>query len=114
MKAALKKAWVKALRSGKYKKGANVLRAKGESGEFEYCCLGVLAEISGCKWKRNGGGLARNGGFFYLNVPLATRLGIGPAGTDMDATRSVQRTLADKNDKAKSFKSIATWIEKHL
>lgn len=38
----LVKQWVEALRSGKYKQGRQALRNKDE----EYCCLGVLCDIS--------------------------------------------------------------------
>jgi hypothetical protein len=41
MNQVIKKKWVKALRSGKYKQGSiNLRNTKGG-----YCCLGVLAEI---------------------------------------------------------------------
>jgi len=41
-----KEAWLKALRSGEYKKGKKVLatRAK-DKPDFSYCCLGVLCEV---------------------------------------------------------------------
>lgn len=44
MKPELKKRWVKALRSGKYKQGKNYLRRQTPEGD-RYCCLGVLCEI---------------------------------------------------------------------
>jgi len=42
MKKAIKKLWLKALRSGKYKQIRNVLKDDYECG---YCCLGVLCEL---------------------------------------------------------------------
>lgn len=46
MRAEVKKAWVDALRSGKYKQGRGALR----SGGNEYCCLGVLIDVLGIDW----------------------------------------------------------------
>lgn len=46
MKAATKKKWIKALRSGNYAQGEGDLRYKDYiTGELSYCCLGVLADI---------------------------------------------------------------------
>lgn len=41
MNVAIRKAWTRALRSGKYKQGHGVLH-KGD----QYCCLGVLCELA--------------------------------------------------------------------
>ena len=38
--------WMKALRSGDYSQGKDVL-CRERNGTFEYCCLGVACEISG-------------------------------------------------------------------
>ena len=46
MRAEVKKAWVDALRSGKYKQGRGALR----SGGNEYGCLGVLIDVLGIDW----------------------------------------------------------------
>ena len=49
----LMKRWVKALRSGKYEQGCGSLKmnVKSEDGlitdKHQYCCLGVLCDISG-------------------------------------------------------------------
>lgn len=37
--------WVKALRSGKYRKGRGVLTEVKKNGTKNYCCLGVLCEL---------------------------------------------------------------------
>ncbi len=42
MNKELKDKWINALRSGNYKQGLGRLKYNGE-----YCCLGVLCEISG-------------------------------------------------------------------
>lgn len=44
MDADLKDRWVKALRSGQYKQGRNVLYRESLG---EYCCLGVLCAVNG-------------------------------------------------------------------
>ena len=44
MNPKVKKKWLKALRSGKYKQGKERLRETTE-GKQEYCCLGVLSDI---------------------------------------------------------------------
>lgn len=41
MDATIKAQWTEALRSGKYKQGQGKLQEKGQ-----YCCLGVLCELS--------------------------------------------------------------------
>ena len=44
-----RKRWIAALRSGKYKQGTAQLR----NSKDEFCCLGVLADISGLgEWRR--------------------------------------------------------------
>ncbi len=105
MNAAIKKRWVKALRSGKYEQGTNMLRNDPLPGEkYQYCCLGVLYAMDGNKpssWS-NGG----------LGEKKAKVCGISSA---------VQDALVDRNDgrgdfelKPWSFPKIATWIEKNL
>lgn len=39
------KKWIKALRSGKYKKGTGNLHMKHDNQEDTYCCLGVACDI---------------------------------------------------------------------
>ncbi len=46
MHAELKKKWLEALRSGKYKQGRTNLRDRCDN----YCCLGVLRDVMGCTW----------------------------------------------------------------
>lgn len=51
MKRAIKKQWVEALRSGKYKQGEGAL-----CQDAKFCCLGVLVDLyikeKGLKWKK--------------------------------------------------------------
>lgn len=112
MKSALKRKWVAALRSGKYKRGQDVLR-NTEREVTEWCCLGVLADVAGCRFEKDGYlEKGRNASVWYIPPTTAKRLGIQPAG-DVEDT-NIQRQLAEKNDAGWSFKRIATWIEKNL
>lgn len=46
MKPEIKRRWVAALRSGKYKQGEGSLCTAGETGAADtYCCLGVLCDL---------------------------------------------------------------------
>lgn len=101
MNPKVKRAWVKALRSGKFKQGADHL-ISGRGRQTEYCCLGVLCHVE-C------GAVPRD--LCYLPVDVAVAAGIAVQHT----TGTVQGQLADKmNDRGVPFKTIATWIEKHL
>jgi len=52
MKKAVKKRWVKALRSGKYRQGEFKLCTRHKGGS-KFCCLGVLAhEELDAEWER--------------------------------------------------------------
>ena len=41
----IKEKWLKALRSGEYKKGRLYLKEANQEGDIRYCCLGVLCEV---------------------------------------------------------------------
>ncbi len=45
MNKEIKKKWIAALRSGKYKQGTDYLKIKGVRGT-SYCCLGVLSQLA--------------------------------------------------------------------
>ena len=45
MDTEIKTKWLDALRSGKYRQGANYLRTRGADRD-NYCCLGVLCELA--------------------------------------------------------------------
>lgn len=91
----VKTKWLKALRSGKFKKGKEALKTGNK-----FCCLGVACEI----------GLAvpeKNSDSFCSQEFLPN---------------NIQNFLATRNDgqhesdigKGWSFKQIANWIEKNL
>ena len=43
----------KPLRSGKFKQGVLKLKRKTESGEYAYCCLGVMCELQGLPFEES-------------------------------------------------------------
>lgn len=96
---SFKNKWVKALRSGKYKQGMGELyNPKIET----YCCLGVAAIICGSgKQKLKAEGILNS----THNVPKEL-IGL--------RTGSVPSKLAMYNDNGKSFKWIASYIERYL
>jgi hypothetical protein len=49
MDQKLKSEWVEALRGDKYRQASHRLRTKDD----RYCCLGVLADLMGCKWSEH-------------------------------------------------------------
>jgi len=105
------KAWVKALRSGKFKQAKGVLK----SDKGGYCCLGVLAETCGVAFAERtttapydkkcvGYPLKSSKNFEVLPAKLFERL------TGLDADQ--QGYLAEKNDLGVRFFNIAKSIEK--
>lgn len=45
MKREVMQMWVDALRSGEYQQGVGELRVVWETGDIDYCCLGVLCDL---------------------------------------------------------------------
>lgn len=113
MNQRIKTKWIKALRSGKYKQGFNDL--KTEDGK--YCCLGVLTDLY-CK--------ATGADFDKFNVEYSTLppevqewASIEEEDDNSDNPVIEGAALSEYNDgggtvKPKTFKGIATLIEKHL
>lgn len=88
---ALRKKWVAALRSRKFKQTTGTLRNCCN----EYCCLGVLCAVAGLpKRAYLGGG--------YLRAKQRAEFGLGV---------NDQTDLADMNDRFCSFDEIAAVIE---
>ena len=98
-----RKLWVEALRSGKYRQGKNVLRTSSD----EMCCLGVLADISGCKWARDGQGWRANGE--DNSAPFRAMAFVGLAGSEGEIEYG--DPLSYLNDNGASFIEIAAIIE---
>ena len=101
MDAKIKKQWLKALRSGEYKKGINQLQWDDGSGNQTFCCLGVLCDIQGRKWDRAK--------VLTSNIPKKWAAGL---------SKKQMNDLAARNDGAglakHSFKHIADLIETYL
>ena len=95
----IKKEWIKALRSGKYKQGRGQLKKQaGTKGEtFVYCCLGVLEAITN---------LVYDGSYLLAHNRRSCVIGL---------PRTVQGKLAMYNDEsgkdARDFAWIANFIE---
>lgn len=99
MKAALKKKWIAALRSGKYKQTQGTLVEDFGEGRT-YCCLGVLRNCVTGKDRYNSAA-----GDTTLSRPFLKRVGLTPDQQDEAATM---------NDDGESFLRIATWIGRNL
>jgi hypothetical protein len=111
VKASVKKLWVKALRSGKYKQGQ-------DDDSERWCCLGVLCDVFGRAtgkrvWKSNGRReFAAYGTAAFLPVKVQSW-----ACCDNDPVIVKRKgiTASECNDdKGKSFKQIAALVEKNL
>lgn len=124
----VKRIWVAALRSGKYRQGQRGLK-RTYGGVPYYCCLGVLVEEAkahGIKVKEAGYGqdsVDALGFVKYRDIDgtMGSLTGVPPvnvcawAGIQRDGFGSQISTLVDFNDHAvKDFYQIADWIEENL
>lgn len=96
MDEQIKKQWVEALRSGKYKQGKKCLRSESDT----YCCLGVLCDIKQKDIWKNA--------ISFESMPRANILD----WAKLDVNTAIN--LAKKNDNGASFEEIADWIETNL
>jgi hypothetical protein len=105
----IKARWVEALRSGEYEQGVEVLRNR----RGQYCCLGVLCDISG-----RGDWLPRNPyAYSYCGVIGALPDSVMHWAQLKSADPHIgkfDRTLSNLNDRGLSFEDIADIIEEHL
>ena len=114
MDKALKRKWVRALRSGSYRQAREVLRDTDKKRP-KYCCLGVLARIQGATWDYNNVPVLDGRVVGYSENPTSFLTPKAAGGMSI----SVQHTLSDMNDgkmfsRACSFKEIADYIEKKI
>ena len=103
-----KKKWLAALRSGEFKQGEGNLEFKKEAFEKsdkEYCCLGVACRIMHPKMKFGNSGYLEGKRFENIKVPEILK------GDDENI---IVKKLSEMNDKGKSFKVIAAYIDKNL
>jgi hypothetical protein len=109
MDKALKAKWLEALRSGRYKQGQRKLRNQ----EDEFCCLGVLCDISGQGQWRQGDNSSTyryckewESAFCCLPSFMEEFSGIG---------EETEEDLIALNDIDElSFPEIADWIEENI
>ena len=120
--------WVEALRSGEYKQGNGNLCAEGETpNEPRYCCLGVACDIFlDANWERDDGLTDRSGilDIWSINgetvmppVPLENAINkalssLGQRANTASMSEHPCEQLATWNDSGRSFKQIASYIEK--
>jgi hypothetical protein len=105
----LKAKWVAALRSDKYKQGRRSLH--NTSGEF--CCLGVLCEVSKLgKWVPN---ISKSSLNYWFVTETETHQATLPTVLITNVGRAYVALLMKMNDiNEDSFTKIADWIEKRL
>ena len=112
-----RRAWVRALRSGKYKQTTHCLHDKSEKGKEGFCCLGVLCELAVKKGIIPPALEEMNGVFTYdeHDTLLPDRV-VAWAGLKSDSGgfyREIKGkdSLVALNDGGKKFKTIANIIE---
>lgn len=100
MDADIKKRWVEALRSGKYKQGRTFLKKRDE-----WCCIGVLCDlVDPTKWTEHGGYVTDTFRFFPAEQFFIS----------LGMTDDMGSKLASMNDKGNNFPVIADYIEANL
>lgn len=112
MKKELKKKWVEALRSGKFKQTKKFLCTRKEDTQ-EYCCLGVLCEVMGIPKKKSYDNVYS---YEFIGGTYSTR-GLSQTMRHTEFGRNGQRVhyaLIAMNDSGKTFSEIADWIEKNV
>ncbi len=108
---AIKKRWVKALRSGEYKQA----RGKLFDGK-KFCCLGVLydTEFDG-DWKNTDDDDKPEWSMpgAWMIDQEETSLG-NVFRVKCDISASAEGSLIDMNDEGSDFEDIAHWIDENL
>jgi hypothetical protein len=120
MKAKIKKLWVEALESGKYKQARETLYVKNTG----FCCLGVLCDLhrkSTKKKKYSWNPLGSSNKHLYGiteaidSLPDVVMNWAGLEQSNPNITvNGMETTLAQENDSGKTFKEIAKIIKKQL
>jgi hypothetical protein len=103
----LRKKWIEALRSGRFKQGRTALR----TGD-KYCCLGVACEIAGLSGVRGKNGIyTYNGRIEYVPLELQRALGLySQDGAPRPDCENPALTFMNDNMRA-TFNEIATALE---
>ena len=107
MKEEVAKAWVAALRGGKYEQAEGALRAG--SG---FCCLGVLCDISKQgEWRQGDDHHPQT--YLEQRTYLPAQVQLWAEVRGEDPYTSTKETLSALNDRGLSFEEIADIIEQH-
>lgn len=105
-----KNRWVKALRSGNYEQCQSSLY-DGNG----YCCLGVAGAICGVpKERMDFAGLLTEDHIPFQEVKKIPKLLRGENSKEDPNYNELVKILTEMNDKGKSFKYIASYIERYL
>ena len=131
MNKQVKARWLAALRSGKYTQGTGALKQEGSTGS-EFCCLGVLCDISGLGiWRERVTMYSRIKEYIVTDEPelsilhpdVKTWAGLEAADPQVKPSTELQErygfkievpSLATLNDRGASFSEIADLIEEQL
>lgn len=112
MDKKLKKAWLTALRSGKFRQAEGTLEERSNGRIKGNCCLGVLCRVAGIKPVITGSATHFDEEENWLSANLKKQFGV---------TQRMQEKLANLNDSTdddgkfkNTFKTIATYIDKHI
>lgn len=112
MDKKIMKKWVKALRSGKYRKTTGQLCKVAQNGNKSYCCLGVLTELY-LKENKTIDEYDPNNGCLSPNVQDWAGMN-DSCGSLIYSNESTDLTCLNDCTKAKrGFKRIADIIEKN-
>jgi hypothetical protein len=138
MKKEIAKKWIKALRSGKYKRGEGFLKHFNSKNQPRHCCLGVLCELYNESMKKNhkktltvktsNSGFCPENGYVIFgdrdgSLPPAVKKWAGIKDSTGEFTYIVKdqygeykdhKNLSILNDTGKTFKTIANIIEKNI
>lgn len=122
MKLLIKKLWIKALKSGKYKQGTECLRKVNK-----FCCLGVLSDLyakeNKIKWKKDKESYRLFNEGYVLPSMVREWAGLDGHNPGVLITEKIKKkidcnwkssSLSNLNDKGCNFKQIAECIDKSL
>jgi hypothetical protein len=108
----IKKRWLEALRSGKYKQGKKLLRSYNN----EFCCLGVLQDlVEPDEWILRIEEFSRHVPRYCYQTTDAYWSQLSREVLEhVNLSKTDMITLSVLNDNGISFEEIAQWIEENL
>lgn len=116
MDKRIKKLWIAALRSGKYKQTTYKLRK-----DDRFCCLGVLCDIhskdTSSKWNHKDEEWSYGKSAYAVLPSMVVKWAGLPDSNPyltLESEDMEPQTASDLNDAGESFRVIATRIEKYL